>query len=1433
MGFNLKHSARETGSDHPGLARKKGWRALVAGVAALATLAAPAVAMADAGGGTGSDGGGGTGGTASIHWLTKDAWPATNDGVRQALGDMGYPITGGGTAGTANDVINTSLGQAINQCQASYTGEGAADCRLVGVGIVGNDDSHTFTGISNWADSGLWHQKWNDEVAGKTYNYNGVNWNANTAWTDKRGNHTLSTLADEVITANLGASLRVIVLAKNQPAPPTYSLTVATQASAAPKAGSNDPVHDTVTLDRSGSSVAENVTVSTHLKYDGSAAGIVPGAEANRDKAMPNQGATGSDDFTPKDFGMANGWVPGHYCFSAQVAKQGHMGAAVNTPACAAGEDFTVTDVPPAPPAKSIDKGVSASQMVNRTVITSKTGLFGYAMAFSDQITPNGVKYTVGNYKLVDKDDGNKDVSADFAITWDKKANTVSATRNQPYKSFLPSDHSYEFSFDVTVSKPDVNKVKDIAKVTWNEHPAASTDEHEFPTWTPAPDKSWVKLGADGKWQTVVDPGRTNATGADNNVFLDEDRVASVVNGTVDANLIQAPTKLALADDWTASDYLVDPEPASSIRVYEANGQSDANGHYVSASVNDIATKGKDVTSQFKIALNGSKASATAKPAYLAKLKGLKTPLQVTLLVPMTVNFANGKGAAQVRADHGKQPGDELEFCDANSTRFTNSGSESVNDVTTPTNVPAICGYVPPVKKDVIGEASQGGNQASVDGKVVFPGQRVEYQLLTTPKLPDTLAYGVRNLVLTDTYDQYLQPDKQTLELMDLNTGKVIPKSAYATKWDDAKHLAQATISDQALLAGWKAGGNPRIQLRFEGTVSKSAPTDHKVDNQWMLTLNNSLTPSNVVFNVPPAFTPVKTDTQGSRQGDPTISIDGRTLMLGDTGTYTVTLDAKQQNQAYDVWKLGIVDDFDEQYVSIDQSKIAVLGADGKDYTSRFNIKVIDGVVYAFARTVDTKVPATGATVKGDPQPADLAAYAKSDKHDALKSPAIDQSLLGQTYQLVMPYTVIKVTKGYVVKNTATQVVNDMRKATNQVSNPLAPINPVKDVTIKVGGASINGQSVWLNSTFLYQLDSSLIPASRAYPTVDRWDITDQLNSKVDQYTGQWAVYAQTDLYKDGQVLADKGSKIAGSGFDSSAFGSDLFTAQQDANGVVTVSATSAYKALVSADNAHEAGWRAYIQCTRIAVTERQDNQFTEHYNDKVLPSNVVWTRTPQLTPSIHIVKWDEKSGLPKGDRNDPKDALTVSGDTTIVFTITNTSNDPEGHGAVFQAKDLKLEDHTIAGDGTVTDLKYPANWDTLVLKPGDHVDVTGTLRGVTTVHTDRAKVTGTPLFECPASDQNPFGNGKAGEPVPPRNAVHVDGRTLCSDTPVTSNQDDWNGKVPTKLEQLAQTGAPIAGVVLVVVALAGGAAVMLVTRRRHAAHAAASMEAGSEDSAE
>ena len=119
-------------------------------------------------------------------------------------------------------------------------------------------------------------------------------------------------------------------------------------------------------------------------------------------------------------------------------------------------------------------------------------------------------------------------------------------------------------------------------------------------------------------------------------------------------------------------------------------------------------------------------------------------------------------------------------------------------------------------------------------------------------------------------------------------------------------------------------------------------------------------------------------------------------------------------------------------------------------------------------------------------------------------------------------------------------------------------------------------------STFLYRLDSSILPPDRAYQTVTDWGGTDQLNTEYDQYLGNWAVYASRDLYRDGQMLAAKGEKIAGSGFDSSKFGGNLFTVDADENGKVTADATQTYLDLVSADNEHEAGWVLYLSLIHI-----------------------------------------------------------------------------------------------------------------------------------------------------------------------------------------------------------------------------------------------------------
>lgn len=1396
--------------------KKNTMRAALAALVAAATLVSPFSAYAGEGGGgsgTGTGSGDGTaGGVGKVSWVYKDNYGTpTRDNAIAAMQSAGVKNLGGTESNKAiDDAVNNANAECVARSQAA--GQSDPQCRLVSVGFVHTPGSpgDWYTGANGSLTAKQWQDAWmSSGIPNNTYNYNGTDYKASSPFND--GSTTINSLVRRE-TDKAPRAFIAIALSQYEPAPANYDLTVTTnhRQGADLKVGSTTPIGDTLHASNNASGIKENLNGTAVIHYEGQKDGYVAAQTVSKPITFANSGDTQLDRLAaPADFGMGH-WQEGRYWIDIQVAKQGRMRSAVDTADKDPSETWNVSAEPPTPPTKTIDEGVSADGMTNRTVIRYGTGKGGYEMTFKDRITADGVDYAVDDYRLVDKSDNDRDVSGEFTITWDKASDTVTAVRSAD-KGEMPLDHEIEFSFDVTVSRPkDFRKVKDHATGRWNQEAEADAGSKESDTWQPNPDKSWI-FERDGKWQAVIDPQETNKTGGDSHTYLDGDKVGSVVNGTIGKNLIQAPKQFTLTDDWTAADYLFDPD-TKNIRVYESTSGTDRE-----SSVSDIVNTGKDVTDQFDITVQGTTATATARASYLKGLKKLKNPRQVTLLIPGRIDFAGGKGAEQVRKDFKKDAGDELTFCTAPDGKdLTNSGSETVNNHTEPTNEPKICGYIPPAGKDVVGEASQGGDQESVNGKVVQPGQRVEYQLTTQPRLPSDLAYTVRSVSFTDSYDPYLKPDKQTLEMMDLNTGRPVSRKKYTTTWDDSKHLFTLTVTDRGTIGQWRAGANPRLQVRFEGTVSDDAPTDHKVNNKWVLTLNNSLTPSNEVFNIPPKLDPVKKDTRK----DPTVSIDGRTALLGDEIYYHVDIDARQDNQAYKVWRLGMTDDYDDGYLKLDATNVEITDETGKDVTGKFNIQDRDGVLYAYAKLVDTGIPATGETVKGDPQPEDLKAYGESDGHDPLSQPAIDQTLLGHTYTVSMPMTVIKVTDGHVVRNKATQVLDRIRKDTNEVTNPLKPINPAKDVTVKVGGASANGRSVYKDSTFLYQLDSSILPSDRAYPQVDQWDIEDALDPAFDEYTGQWAVYATRDLLSGGEVVAAKGERIAGSGFDSSKFGGDLFTlstAVVDGRNVVTIEATGRYRALVS-DDSHEAGWRAYIQCRRLAVTDRHENRFTEHYNDKEFQSNVVWTRTPDMTPSIHIEKYDVESGEQAGDRDDVKDALKMGGDgQEIAFKITNTSktDSSTGEGAWYLARDLKMVDKTIAGEGEVVDLKYPDDWDTLVLKPGESTIVTGTLKGVTKTHTDRVKVTGTPLVECPVTDTDPFG-GKNDE-TRPSNAVDVkDGDktvTLCSDTVVESNTDDWSGYRPS----LARTGAAIGGMLLAVIAVGALGTGLLLARRKAA----------------
>lgn len=1408
--------------------KKKALKA-VTGIAAIAMLltAMPAYAGIGSGGGGINGGGGGVGPSGDILYLQDDntytdspiqGWGrASIDHALQSMRNSGYNIPTGDSYAIVSR-IRSSCTEAITRAVSDKSDGDATQARVIGVAATVADGSG---GLVPWGTNPTDFRKRFD-----------ANWNAlgdksgdlkgySRAWVQK----VYDKFTNQITTTGnqYPAGVQVVCVAVNNQQPPRdYDLTVTTNHRQRTdlKVGSTDPIGDTLHASNNGSGVKEILKGAAIIHYEGQKNGYVAAKTISKPITFANSADTPLDNLaTPADFGMSH-WQEGQYWIDIQVAKQGRMKSGVDTADRDPSETWTVSAEPPSSPTKTIDEGVSADSMTNRTVISYGTGKGGYEMTLRDKITANGVDYTVDNYKLVDTTDNDRDVSNEFTVTWDRKTDTVSAARTAD-KGEMPLGHRYEFSFDITVSKPkDFKKVKDRAFGKWNQDPEAIAGSKEFDTWQPNPDKSWV-YEQDGRWQAVIDPQETNKTGGDSRTYVDGDKIGSVINGTVGKNLIQAPKQFALTDDWTASDYIFDAD-TKNIRVYEATAGTDRE-----SSVSDIVNTGRDVTGQFDITVDGTKATATAKASYLKGLKKLKDPKQVTLLIPGKINFANGKGAARVRADFGKAAGGELTFCAApNGKNLTNSGSETVNNHTVPTNEPQICGYIPPAKKDVVSEASQGGEQESVDGRVVQPGQKVEYQLDTQPQLPSDLAYEVKSVSFTDSYDSYLKPDKQTLEMMDLNTGKPVSKKKYTTKWDDSKHMF-TLLAGQETISQWRAGAIPRLQVRFEATVADDAPTDHKVGNKWVLTLNNSLTPSNEVFNIPPKIDPAKKDTQK----DPTVSIDGKAVLLGDEIYYRVDIDAKQDNQAYKVWRLGMTDDYDDEYLKLDATKVEIADETGRDVTDKFNIQDKDGVFYAYAKLVDTEIPATGETVKGDPQPTDLRSYSESDEHDPLARPAIDQTLLGHTYTVTMPMSVVKVTDGYVVNNKAVQVLNKVRKDTNEVTNPLKPINPAKDVTVKVGGSSADGKSIYKGRDFLYQLDSSILPADRAYPQVDKWNIVDSLDPAFDEYTGQWAVYATRDLISGGKVLAAKGDRIAGSGFDSSKLGGDLFTlstATVEGRNAVAVEATERYRALVS-DGSHEAGWRSYIQCKRLAVTARHENRFTEHYNGRHLESNVVWTRTPDMTPSISVEKWDRKSGLPNGDRDNSKDALTVTGDTEIVFTIANTSKtDPDTkQGAVFRTKDLKLEDSTVVGDGEVVDLKYPSDWDTEVLKPGESVEVTGTLKGVTKNHTDRAKVTGTPLTECPVDASAPFGDGTsdaaagyAGSKSDAKtesksdDVVTIGGKDYCADTKVESATDDWNGMSVN----LATTGSVVYGMAASAAALAvAGVAVAVARRRRKA----------------
>lgn len=245
----------------------------IAVVAAAATLAGGGIIANSAFATNGSvvpiPGGGGGGDQAGIVWIYKESWPATLDGVKQAVKETGFKWSeSGGTTQKMTDAVK----EGVRRCKANYMGSAdkAPDCRLVGVGLAVDITTRTFDGNSYWVGS-QWNTSFDNETKGNTYYYQGQGYDVDTLFTDREGTKSVKYMERKDVEDTPSALARLIFLAEDQPFNPSFQPTVSTQAS--PKViKQGDSISDTVTSGVSGDAKwidGTNVTAKGYLYYAG------------------------------------------------------------------------------------------------------------------------------------------------------------------------------------------------------------------------------------------------------------------------------------------------------------------------------------------------------------------------------------------------------------------------------------------------------------------------------------------------------------------------------------------------------------------------------------------------------------------------------------------------------------------------------------------------------------------------------------------------------------------------------------------------------------------------------------------------------------------------------------------------------------------------------------------------------------------------------------------------------------------------------------------------------------------------------------------------------------------------------------------------------------------------------------------------------------
>ena len=487
-------------------------------------------------------------------------------------------------------------------------------------------------------------------------------------------------------------------------------------------------------------------------------------------------------------------------------------------------------------------------------------------------------------------------------------------------------------------------------------------------------------------------------------------------------------------------------------------------------------------------------------------------------------------------------------------------------------------------------------NGFSADSRAVLPGQKLNYHLTLSGDTLTNLSDEVTKHGITDHFNKdYYQVDTEKpvsiySTPVELKTGTDTGAEAKNQMVEEDLSKFKVTVDNEKGVATVELinpadGVGKNYYIVLHGTVKKDAKPGEFTNTATQFT-NDYTKDTETVKNHVPNVDPHKYDLHPENGQN----IDGKTVEVGNVLNYTLNLDTtKLTDSAYTINRVGMRDDYDEQYVKLLKDRIKVYQVNPEVQLGE--VSDIAGVVAAQGKDVTDKF-----TISDDGKQAVVEMNKNEDGTLALP--------MGARYIIVLPAEVIKNTDGD-IKNTAYQFVNDNEYVTETVVNRLKKIEPHKDVVVNVGDKdSINGTEIPLNTTFNYKLSTHTRAADSA-STMKELALVDKYDKEHDKYDGQFKAITRYDVYgEDGNILYHAGDDVT-----------EHFTQKHDAaGGVVTFEAKLDWIKLMNQDanKKTEQGVDVYMSVTRTKAAERIENKVTERYNGNTMDSNVVWTKTPE-----------------------------------------------------------------------------------------------------------------------------------------------------------------------------------------------------------------------------